>query len=301
LSFSQSIKLRFLASHGKSRCCRRAFLAGLLTAGATLSDGRVGITTTDRTLAEAYRDLFAEHTRTEPIPLRRTGRLTWRAETEDKGLVGYLSSIELDPEAHLFIARCKDCATAFARGIFVGAGRVSDPAASYHLEFCIGVRPARLGVYFSSLGLAFSSTERRGEKLLYAKSSSVIEDYFGMIGANEAFFSMANTLIEREIRNGANRVANCEANNIRKAVNAAGAQLEAIEYLVEAGLLESLPPELAETARLRLAHRDLSLNQLAAVAVPAISKPGLSHRLKRLVEIAAEHRKKEFEGREGKS
>ena len=295
MSFSQSIKLRFLASHGKSRCCRRAFLGGLLVSAATLSDGRVGITTTDRVLADAYRDLFAEHTRSEPIPLLHPSRLLWRAETEEKGLVGYLGSIDLDPEAHLFIPRCKDCATAFARGVFVGAGRVSDPALSYHLEFSVGVRPDRLSAYFSSIGLALSKTERKGEILLYAKSSAVIEDYFGMIGENEAFFSMANTLIEREIRNGANRVANCEANNIRKAVNAAGAQLEAIEYLLHAGLIESLSPELAETARLRLMHRDLSLTQLAAVSVPAISKPGLSHRLKRLVEIAAEHRKKESE------
>jgi DNA-binding transcriptional regulator WhiA len=300
VSFSQSIKLRFLASHGKSRCCRRAFLAGLLASAATLSDGKAGITTTDRTLAEAYRALFAEQTRSEPLPLVRTGRLTLRAETDDRGLVGYLTSIELDPEAHLFVPRCKDCATAFARGVFVGVGRVSDPAASYHLEFCIDVRPERLSAYFASVGLALAETKRRGERLLYTKSSTVMEDYFGRLGENEALFSMANTLIEREIRNGANRVANCEANNIRKAVNAAGAQLEAIEYLVGAELIGSLSPELAETARLRLAHRDLSLTQLAAVAVPAISKPGLSHRLKRLVEIASEHRKKESEEREGK-
>lgn len=299
MSFSQSIKLRFLTSHGKSRCCRRAFLMGVAASAATQNAGRVGITTTEPTLAEAYRVLFAEHTKTEPLPLVRTGSLTLRAETDDKWLSAYLSSLDGEGELPLFTARCKDCATAFARGVFVGAGRVADPALSYHLEFCIDARPARLRAYFASVGLSLSETERRGERLLYAKSSAVIEDYFGMLGENEAFFSMANTLIEREIRNGANRVANCEANNIRKAVNAAGAQLAAIEYLVAAGLLESLPPELAETARLRLLHRDLSLTQLAAVSVPAISKPGLSHRLRRLVEISDEHRKKESDGREG--
>ncbi len=299
MSFSQSIKLRFLSSHGKSRCCRRAFLAGLVSSAGTLEAGRVGINTTDPVLAEAYRALFADCTRAEPLPLVRTAPLTLRAETADKGLVGYLTSIDLDPEAPLFVMRCKDCATAFARGVFVGAARVSDPASSYHLEFCIDARPARLRAYFSSVGLPLLEVERRGERLLYAKSSSVIGDYFGSIGENEAFFSMANTVIEREIRNDANRVANCEANNIRKAVNAAGAQLEAIEYLVESGLVGSLSPELAETARLRLLHRDLSLTQLAAVSVPAISKPGLSHRLKRLVSIADEHRKKESEEKEG--
>lgn len=298
MSFSQSIKLRFLASRGKSRCCRRAFLFGLLASAATQSGGRVGITTTDPSLAEAYRALFSEETRGEPPRILQVGSLALRAETDEPSLFDYLSSIDADPDLRLFTPRCKDCMTAFARGVFVGAGRVSDPASSYHLEFCIDARPRRLRAYFASLGLSLSETERRGERLLYAKSSSMIEDYFGMLGENEAFFSMANAIIEREIRNGANRVANCEANNIRKAVNAAGAQLEAIEYLVSAGLVESLSPELAETARLRLRHRDLSLTQLAAVSVPAISKPGLSHRLRRLVQIADEHQKKESGGRE---
>ena len=49
-----------------------------------------------------------------------------------------------------------------------------------------------------------------------------------------------------------------------------------------------LPEELEATARLRLEHRDLSLSQLAAIITPKISKPGLSHRLKRITELARE-------------
>ena len=302
MSFSLEIKLRFLASHGKSRCCRRAFLAGLLASSATDGgDGSIGVTTTSRELAEAIHALLRDNVRDGAPTLGRVGRLHYRAATRDPGLVGYLASIDSDPRAHLFVPRCKDCGTSFARGVFVGAGRVSDPTRAYHLEFSADPRPERLLGYLSALGVRLSQTVRRGERLFYTKSSTDIEDYFGLLGENEAFFSMANTLIEREIRNGANRVANCEANNIRKAVNAAGEQLEAIEYLQSAGLLESLSQELAETARLRLAHRDLSLAQLAAVSVPPISKPGLSHRLRRLVEVAGEHRarEREKEKREG--
>jgi DNA-binding protein WhiA len=82
-------------------------------------------------------------------------------------------------------------------------------------------------------------------------------------------------------------------NNIKKAVDAAEIQLSAIAYLSESGMLESLPTELAETARLRMAHPDLSLAQLVAMTVPRISKPGLSHRLRRIVSIADELRAKD--------
>ena len=84
------------------------------------------------------------------------------------------------------------------------------------------------------------------------------------------------------------RRINCETNNIAKAVNAAAKQLEVISKLEEQNLLSSLPEELEVTARLRLQNKDLSLSQLAAVAVPPISKPGLSHRLKKIMELGSQ-------------
>ena len=88
------------------------------------------------------------------------------------------------------------------------------------------------------------------------------------------------------------RVANCETNNILRAVNAAKPQLLVIRALEENDLLSVLPDELEATARLRLEYPDLSLAQLAAIAVPAISKPGLSHRLKKIVELGEQILKK---------
>ena len=63
---------------------------------------------------------------------------------------------------------------------------------------------------------------------------------------------------------------------------------EAILQLEESNLLSSLPDELERTARLRLLYPDLSLTQLAAVSVPPISKSGLSHRLKRIMDFCEE-------------
>jgi DNA-binding transcriptional regulator WhiA len=43
--------------------------------------------------------------------------------------------------------------------------------------------------------------------------------------------------------------------------------------------------ELEKTARLRLEYKDYSLARLAAEFSPPISKPGLSHRLNKILEI----------------
>ena len=87
-------------------------------------------------------------------------------------------------------------------------------------------------------------------------------------------------------RNNTNRIVNCETNNISKSVTASHKQISVIDELERANLLSSLPEELEATARLRIKYRDLSLSQLAAVAVPAISKSGLSHRLKKIMEYS---------------
>ena len=107
-----------------------------------------------------------------------------------------------------------------------------------------------------------------------------------MAGMNHTIFELMNAKINSEIRNNANRVANCETNNIGKAVDASTKQSEAIGELISANMLSSLPEELEKTARLRHQFPDLSLSQLAALHSPPISKPGLSHRLKKIMEFA---------------
>ena len=94
-----------------------------------------------------------------------------------------------------------------------------------------------------------------------------------------------NSKIKSELRNDANRVSNCEMNNINTAVNTAIRQIAVISALEKRGLLGTLPDELAHTARLRLEYDSLSLSQLAAKFTPSISKPGLSHRLNKIEEL----------------
>ena len=64
-------------------------------------------------------------------------------------------------------------------------------------------------------------------------------------------------------------------------------QIGIISRLEELQLLSSLPEELEETARMKLRYPDLPLSALAAQMTPAISKSGLSHRLKKIEELGA--------------
>ncbi len=186
-----------------------------------------------------------------------------------------------------FNEKCPMCREAFLRGIFLVGGRVSNPEKQYLLEFSVGESTERLFRYLSDeLNLTPRISKKPNEVLIYFKRSSEIEDFFALAGMNSTAFAFMNAKINGEIRNNVNRVTNCTTNNIDKAVTASMQQIVLIEELIKKGLISQLPEELEATARLRVEHRGLSLSQLAALTTPKISKSGLSHRLKRITEMA---------------
>ena len=63
-------------------------------------------------------------------------------------------------------------------------------------------------------------------------------------------------------------------------------QLEDIEYIRDTAGLDSLPEALEEMARVRLEYPYYSLKELGYEFNPPLGKSGVSHRLRRLSEVA---------------
>jgi DNA-binding protein WhiA len=107
-----------------------------------------------------------------------------------------------------------------------------------------------------------------------------------MMGAQHTVFEIMNSRIEREIRNNENRATNCVAKNIEKTISAAQRQIEAINLLMERNRLETLPEPLRVTAMVRYRNPDATLDELARMHEPTISKSGLNHRLQKILDAA---------------
>ena len=135
-------------------------------------------------------------------------------------------------------------------------------------------------------GFEPKSAARGANHIVYFKQSEAIADFLTAIGAPLAAMELMNAKAEKDLRGGVNRRVNCDAANLDKAVDAAVAQAEVIRRLQERMDLDELPPKLAEAARLRLEHPDLTLSELAALCQPPITKSSLSHRLKKIAELA---------------
>ena len=274
ISFSSEIKSELSSANIKSGCCRRALFNGIVFSRGREKDGVITVPSCFGLSAHLASEFFGRQS----------------VVSDEDGVCRLLSRQSL-PVVHgeitgeIFSERCKYCKQHFFRGVFLACGRITDPSSAYHLEFC-PVSASALAVKLSDAGFDSKYTRRRSEEILYIKNSSEIEDFFAYIGANNAAFSVMNSKIENDVRNMTNRLVNCETNNIAKAVSASKRQIEAIEALERANKLSFLPPELAATAKLRLEHRDLSIAQLSQISVPPISKPGLSHRLKKIIELS---------------
>ena len=152
-------------------------------------------------------------------------------------------------------------------------------------------RSEGLFAYFS---LGAKTVKRKSNYVTYFKNSEDISDVLSIIGAHKNMMEFANVRIVKDTRNNVNRKVNCETANLDKTLNAAFLQIEAIEKIKKAGKFEILPESLAEAARLRLENPDASLSTLAELSKTGVSRSGLSHRLKKLTEIAADLMEKNY-------
>ena len=284
MSFSWMQKKSIIEKTQKSSCCRRAMLCGILFSKGVVQDDRICVSVEKKETAEFVSKLIREfYSKQVEITHTEVGGRRFLLSFDSNSAAKYISNIRFDNE--FAICKCSMCQSAFFRGVFLASGRISDPKKQYSLEFSVGERTTLLVTLFQKTGLSPKISNKQSGMTVYFKDSAMIEEFFGIAGMNNALFSLMDAKAEGEIRKNVGRIANCMTNNIKRSVDTAGRQVEIINKLIEANLLSSLPEELVATALMRIEHNDLSLSQLAAIAVPAISKPGLSHRLKKITEL----------------
>ena len=90
----------------------------------------------------------------------------------------------------------------------------------------------------------------------------------------------------KEVRNNVNRRMSFETASLDTTAAAAACQLIAIEAIMEHMGLEQLPEDLQEIARLRYENPDMSLRELGESLSEPLTRSGVNHRLRRLMELA---------------
>lgn len=182
----------------------------------------------------------------------------------------------------------------YLRGAFMAGGSVNNPeASSYHLEIYSNYEDHNEDVcqMMNDFGLHARTIVRRNGYITYIKEAEKISEFLAVIGANRAMLKFEDIRIVRDMRNSVNRLVNCENANLNKVVEAANRQKEAIELLIEHVGLDTLPEKLRIMAEFRMKHPDLGLKELGEL-IPGgpISKSGVNHRLRKLVQMAENYK-----------
>ena len=190
------------------------------------------------------------------------------------------------------INEVSDITKSIIRGAFLGAGSITDPKKSYHLEILFGTEEN--SEYILNLGKVFGITlkqiEYKDKYMLYIKDGEEISKFLACIGANKAVLEFEDIRIFKEMKNNVNRLVNCETANLNKTVNAAIDQIEDIKLLQSLNKFDDMPIDLREIALLRLENPDATLKELGQMLTEPIGKSGVNHRLKKIHNLAEENR-----------
>lgn len=183
----------------------------------------------------------------------------------------------------------------FLAGVFFICGSVSDPYKEYHLEFTVPSQQLYKDLHdiLLSLGIEAGKTVRKGMTVLYVKDSENIEDILTFIGARQCTIDLINIKIYKDVRNKANRIANCDSANIDKVIAAASRQINDIEFIMEHGDFDRLSADLQEVSRIRLDNPEISLQEIGEMLSKPIGRSGVTRRFQKISRFADEIRKKE--------
>ena len=186
------------------------------------------------------------------------------------------------------------CIRSFLRGVFVGAGSITNPNNRYHLEIVANsVENANfINELITEAGLSSKVIKRKKDYVIYLKGAEDISEFLTIIGSNKSKLTFEETRVIKDMRNSVNRINNFENANFDKTIDAGLEQIADIEIIKGNRKFSKLPEGLKQLAKLRLSYKEATLEELGNMLEPKLSRAGVSHRFKKIREIANELRNK---------
>ena len=296
MSFSSDAKAEMCRTRLDNDCGALAECYGALLFCNTFNASEIRISTSSPEFATRLISIFkrAFHFSFDVLPAAGAkGRLNLRITDSAKiaaifDRFGISSRHSISHHINLAVLEEDSSKVSFIRGAFLSGGTVNDPEKSFHLEFSTSHRSVSREAYsiLSDMGFSPKLSERNNNSLLYFKQADPIADLLTTLGAPASAMKVMTAKVDREMRNTITRRVNCDTANADKIVFAAQVQIDAIHRYAARFGLDSLPESLRDTALLRITNPEASLSDLTTLSVPKVSKSCLSHRLKKIRELA---------------
>lgn len=294
MSFSSETKTELCALPLGETCCVTAECYGMLLFCREFTERSIRFVTESEAVAKRLRELcrtlFSIAPKSAQAKQKRTsGKYDLVIEGDDaERIFSFFGHDDMQVSTRvngdIVLPQC--CRRSFLRGAYLAGGSVTDPNSGYHLElatpyFNLSNDVAEL---MDGIGLSPKRTKRGGKNIVYFKSSEEIEDFFNNIGASGSAFQIMEVKVVKDVRNRANRLSNCDSFNISRSINAGVEQAKLIRKTLDEKGKAHFPQELRELALLRAENPEVSLRDLGTMLEKPLSKSGVSHKLRRIME-----------------
>ena len=308
MNFSTKTKNEIIKREIDKKCCKISLLSGFLRTGAVIeiNGGMVGFSVVGeikvlKYIAKIINSCYGD----EPV-IKTDASKEQRACLEifsvsSAKILQDCKILELGDETVTLRADIDEvlvknacCKIAFITGVFLGSGTVTVPnmdkpsTTGYHLEFVFSKKytAKQFCDLYSSFDFFPKLINRKDTYVVYIKNAEAVNDTLTLLGAINSSLALTDIIMRKEIKNKLNRAMNCEMSNMNKSIDSSFSDRKAIQVIIDTIQLENLDKNLQTVAKARLEHEDLSLSQLAQLL--DISKSCLSHRLRKIREIAKE-------------
>ncbi len=312
MNFGAVIKEEILSKNLKDKCCKKAFLAGVLRSSGVLfeEEGKLGLMfslydedatiLSERFLYNLY-GYSVKEIEVEKDNLNNKKRYFVTIDGDFAEEILKDLDILFEDNEELFInldlfseINKKDCCIkSFFKGLFLAGGKCTIPSeksnkSGFHLELSFSHQDTVNSAVekLLSFGIKSNISKRKESYFLYIKSAEEIKNFIAFIGAPLSVLKITDLIINREISNESNRRKNCDLGNVTRQIEATEKHLDAINKLEESGKLKDLKKELMDTALARKNYPDDTMLELSIRL--SISKSCLNHRLRKLTELSKE-------------
>jgi cell division protein WhiA len=284
-------------------CCRKAEVSTLLrfAGGLHLVSGRIVIEaeldtgSAARRLRKDIADVFG-HTSDvvvlAPSGLRKGNRYVVRVFRDGESLARQTGLIDNNGRPvrglprHVVAGAACDSESAW-RGAFLAHGSLTEPGRSMSLEVTCPGPEAALALVGAARRLKIHAKARevRGVDRVVVRDGDAISALLTRLGAHDSVLAWEERRMRREVRATANRLANFDDANLRRSARAAVAAGARVARALEI-LGEDAPEHLVAAGRLRLEHKQASLEELGQLAEPPLTKDAIAGRIRRLLAMA---------------
>ena len=301
MSFTTEIKNE-ICSNNYSRLENICLLSGFLRNNVEILEDEIVIVSENPKVVRKIFSLFKELFDVIPVIKSGTGnsfkKNYYSILLHDKFSVILSSLMVFDngflfPSIPSYFLDTEDLKRAYLRGVFLAKGSINDPKKSrYHMEFLVDRKDEAYFIVslLSYFNINSKVIPRDKGYMTYVKEAEKIGDFLRIVSANNAILYYEDIRIYRDHKNMTNRLNNCEQANVDRTIDTCRKQIADIDLIKEYSYFDSLSDKLKEVIFYREKYPEVSLSELSYIMSSEtssnITKSGLSHRFRKIHEIA---------------